>query len=247
MRIETHIQKGIRVVDLPDAIPEDTESTKDARESLANALGAGPEPVVLNLHDPGPITAVKLGVLVGVISQVFRQNHDRFALVSVDKRFAGQFDNVPRERLFEHFSNVDEAICYLTDRFLLEVIPKPFRRPRAWFSVGGEVEIKRLRSRATERIRFSEPFGRDVIDARMRKGMAGDVNCFLFDFCHINVLSALFVGTMVTWKKLAEDNGARIAFFGMSDDVRASLARTQFADFFAVFDSRDKALEFLER
>jgi anti-anti-sigma regulatory factor len=129
---------------------------------------------------------------------------------------------------------------------VLEFIPRPFRRPRGWFATGGEVEITHLQSGETEQVRFSEPFGLDVIKDRIRKETTNDINRFLFDFSHITVLNALFIGAIVNWKKLAEDRGARVAFFGMNDGVRSKFARTQARDFLTIFESREEALESLE-
>jgi anti-anti-sigma regulatory factor len=133
-------------------------------------------------------------------------------------------------------------------RKVLEIIPKPFRRTRHWFSrkTLGEVAITLLGSAESEHIRFSDPFGLQVIKDRMRKGLDSDIDCFLFDFGHITVLNAIFISTMVHWKKLAEERGARIAFFGMNDEVRMKFEKTQASDFLTIFESKKAALEFLE-
>jgi 50S ribosomal subunit-associated GTPase HflX len=116
MRIETRVEQGILVVDVPDPLLE-AESPQSVRNSLATAFGAGEQPVVVVLRKVGKITSDKLGLLVGAISQALKSCPDRmFVFVSEDEAFASLFD-VPSEQHFRHFGTTDEAIDYLRGKF----------------------------------------------------------------------------------------------------------------------------------
>ncbi|MDH3217559.1 MAG: STAS domain-containing protein [Candidatus Krumholzibacteria bacterium] len=85
-----------------------------------------------------------------------------------------------------------------------------------------------------------------LVRERIRDEMKKGVTRFLIDLARVQWLSSTWIGWLVAWHRLAEKEGGRLAFAGLTEGVHRVLDATRASGTLPAFDTVSKALDHIQ-